>query len=231
MVILLFSFTANSTNAVSGKNEKSIQRAYQYAIENGFKFPKNELELNNVVQSGEWVKLDNNNPYYRLVDVQYPYVRPEVKSFVEHISPMYKKACGEMFFVTGGSRHKGFRPPGSHENSVHNAGTAVDLRNSTYWISEKCLTWLNLALNKYKELGLIDYFPEVGYPHFHVMLYAKVEDFTNLTIKLTLIHKVSSGETLSSISRKYRVPLGLLVSLNNISNINEIKLNQELLIP
>ncbi len=230
LMIILMS-CANYSIASTGKFETQLQRAYKHAIDNNFIFPKNEKELNELVKINYWTKLDFNNPHYRQIDVRYPYVRYEVKAFVEHISPRYSKSCEQIFTNTGGSRHLGFQPPGAHKNTVHNAGMAIDLRSSRHWISEKCRLWLDLALEKYKEMGLIDYFEEIGYPHFHVMVYGTMQDFINLDLEITLIHRVEIKETLASISKKYGVTVDVIAKLNEISDINRIKTGQKLLIP
>ena len=44
------------------------------------------------------------------------------------------------------------------------------------------------------------------------------------------IHVVSAGETIESISLKYRVDVNQLVSLNNLTNANQLSVGQELLL-
>ncbi len=48
---------------------------------------------------------------------------------------------------------------------------------------------------------------------------------------LPKVHVVSAGETIESISLKYRVDVNQLVSLNNLANPNRLLVGQELLLP
>lgn len=45
------------------------------------------------------------------------------------------------------------------------------------------------------------------------------------------IHVVSAGETIESISLKYRVDVNQLISLNNLTNPNQLSVGQELFLP
>ena len=45
------------------------------------------------------------------------------------------------------------------------------------------------------------------------------------------VHVVSSGETIESISLRYRVDVNALIALNNLSNPNQLAVGQELLLP
>jgi LysM repeat protein len=45
------------------------------------------------------------------------------------------------------------------------------------------------------------------------------------------VHIVAEGETLSIIAKKYNVPLDAIVKLNNIADVNFIKVGQKILIP
>ena len=46
----------------------------------------------------------------------------------------------------------------------------------------------------------------------------------------TIIHKVQKGETLSTIARKYKMPLARLYRLNNLVNFDEIEIGDEVVI-
>ena len=50
-------------------------------------------------------------------------------------------------------------------------------------------------------------------------------------IPINQIHKIEKGDTLYSISRKYQTNVFHLSELNNISNVNNIKVGQDLVIP
>ena len=45
------------------------------------------------------------------------------------------------------------------------------------------------------------------------------------------VHVISAGETIESISLKYRVDVNKLVTLNNLANPNQLSVGQELLLP
>ncbi len=51
------------------------------------------------------------------------------------------------------------------------------------------------------------------------------------TMDSPLIHKVRRGETLWEISIKYNIPLSRLVEVNNLRDVDKIKVNQTLVIP
>ncbi|WP_299621344.1 LysM peptidoglycan-binding domain-containing protein [uncultured Tenacibaculum sp.] len=46
----------------------------------------------------------------------------------------------------------------------------------------------------------------------------------------TITHKVQKGETLSTIARKYKMPLARLYRLNNLVNFDEIEIGDEVVI-
>jgi membrane-bound lytic murein transglycosylase D len=46
-----------------------------------------------------------------------------------------------------------------------------------------------------------------------------------------IVHRVRSGETLGTISRRYGVPLGLVAQTNNIRNVHRISIGQNIMIP
>jgi len=48
---------------------------------------------------------------------------------------------------------------------------------------------------------------------------------------LPAVHVISAGETIESISLKYRVDVNQLISLNNITNPNQLSVGQELRLP
>ena len=45
------------------------------------------------------------------------------------------------------------------------------------------------------------------------------------------IHVVSAGDTIESISLKYRVDVNQLIALNNLTNPNQLSVGQELILP
>ena len=45
------------------------------------------------------------------------------------------------------------------------------------------------------------------------------------------IHVVSAGETLESISLRYRIDVNQIIALNNLTNPNQLSVGQELLMP
>ncbi len=46
-----------------------------------------------------------------------------------------------------------------------------------------------------------------------------------------IVHRVRSGETLGTISRRYGIPLGLIAETNNIRNVHRISVGQSIMIP
>jgi hypothetical protein len=145
----------------------SVNRIYSQAVSHGLRFFENATAIRSSVSNGVLVRLDGNSDY-TLSNVSYPYVLPELKTFVERISDQYHSACGEKMVVTSSVRPKTMRLANSVDKSVHPTGMAVDLRKPT---NSRCLSWLRTTLSTLEAAGVLDAVEERNPPHFHVAVF------------------------------------------------------------
>ena len=88
---------------------------------------KTDGNVMDFIRSGLLVRLDGNRNY-ELADVSFPYVRPQVKLFVERLSAQSRAKCEDSIVLTSGTRSLAGQPSNGSSRSVHPAGMAVDLR-------------------------------------------------------------------------------------------------------
>jgi hypothetical protein len=146
----------------------AMQQQNRVAVEHGLDFYRTADEIRAAVASGDLVKIEGNLDYAVADFVSFPYVRPELKLFVERLSAQYRDACGEQLVVTSATRPSGNQPRNAHALSVHPAGMALDLRVSQ---SATCRSWLEAALLGMESHGLINGIREHHPPHYHVAIF------------------------------------------------------------
>lgn len=140
----------------------SVLRAYQYAISTGKVF----LESAPASKPAGMKELVPTSEI-RLVEVSFPYVLPEVHTYVARLAAQYSAHCGEALVVTSALRPKDEQPSNASTASVHPTGMAVDLSVS----SHRCIKWLEKALLTGENRGYLDATREQFPPHFHVVLF------------------------------------------------------------
>jgi hypothetical protein len=145
----------------------SVNRIYDQAVRHGLPFYKNASAIRSSVERGELVRLEGN-ANYALSNVSYPYVLPELNTFVERIAAQYRSACGEKLVVTSSVRPTTMRLANSVDKSVHPTGMAVDLRKPS---DSRCLSWLRNTLSTLEAAGVLDAVEERNPPHFHVAVF------------------------------------------------------------
>ena len=189
----------------------SVNRIYNQAVGHGFRFYENASAIRASVSNGTLVRL-NGNANYTLSNVSYPYLLPELKTFVERISGQYRSACGEKLVVTSSIRPRTMRLANSVDKSVHPTGMAVDLRKPT---NSRCLSWLRTTLSTLEAAGVLDAVEERNPPHFHVAVfpsqYARYIGGRSSTSGAQLVsapRRSSSGSAAVSSAETYRVRSG-----------------------
>lgn len=210
--ILLMSNVAVSAD-LNGSRE-AIDSAYKEALRHDFSFLSREGQLAYFKNKGLLVKLVENKNY-SLHKVLYPYVRPEVRQFIQRLSEQFYNKCGEQLMITSALRLTTRQPRNASKKSVHPTGMAIDLRIPK---SRSCRIWLPRTLISLEKRNVIEATKERWPAHYHVVVYP----IQYKRYVLVLIggggnrHRVSNGETLSQIAIVYNTTVGRLVVLNGL---------------
>jgi len=144
--------------------QEAVLRAYQYAISNGVEFIKSAptskpAGMEELIPTTE----------IRLVGVSFPYLLPDVHTYVQRLASQYSAHCNEALVVTSALRPQDKPLPNSSDHSVHPTGMAVDLSVSNH----RCVEWLKKALLTGEKRGYLDATQEKFPPHFHVVVFPK----------------------------------------------------------
>jgi hypothetical protein len=146
----------------------AMMRQHSVAVEAGYTFVRTAEQMEEMVTSGELVRLYGNEDYGFRQGVRSLVARPETEIFIERLARDYRAACGEKLIVTSLTRPMSRQPRNAHRLSVHPAGIAVDLRVSQ---NATCRSWLEDTLMTMEEEGLLDGIRERSPPHYHVALF------------------------------------------------------------
>lgn len=119
------------------------------------------------VEMGLLVRLRGNGNY-RLDDVSYPFIRPEVRLFVERLSAQSRTACKDVLFVTSSTRPIVEQPRNASRRSVHPTGMAVDFRIPR---ERACRVWLEKTLLFLEGKKVLEATKERRPPHYHVAVF------------------------------------------------------------
>ncbi len=229
-----------------------VQRVHNHAVREGFDFYRTPKAIRQGAQEGVLVRLENNADFVVNTGVQWPYVQPAVKTFVNRLAAQYRAACGERLVVTSAVRPLNAQPHNASDRSVHPTGMALDLRKPR----GRCLTWLRSTLVALDKQGLISATEEFRPPHFHVAVYPRpyadyIERQTKRVIAAsapastaapagatrssatsvaTRRYEVRKGDTLWGIARKHGVSVARLQALNTMRG-STIKPGQAILVP
>lgn len=142
---------------------------HRQALKHDVKFHRTPASVSKAHKAGTLVRLSGNRDF-QMVSVNYPYVLPSSRTFVQRLADQYRAQCGEKMVVTSGIRPESFRLMNAHEKSVHPTGMAVDLRKPR---NAKCLNWLRKTLLSLEREGAIEATEERNPPHFHVAVYPR----------------------------------------------------------
>ena len=146
----------------------SLDRQVAQARQHDFTRLTGAAQLRRFVDAGLLVHLSGNRDY-TLVDVSFPFARPEVRLFIERLSSQYRRACNERLVVTSLTRPLSHQPRNASDRSVHPTGMAIDLRRP----AGRCRGWLEEVLLSLEARGVLEATRERRPPHYHVAVYPK----------------------------------------------------------
>lgn len=147
----------------------SVDRMHRQALDHDLTFHRTPASVKKANKAGTLVHLSGNGSF-QMVNVNYPYVLPSTRTFVQRLGQQYRAKCGGKMVVTSGIRPRSFQLINGHEKSVHPTGMAVDLRKPR---SATCLKWLRATLISLEKEGVIEATEERGPPHFHIAVYPR----------------------------------------------------------
>ncbi len=165
--LLLGGASGTSAQSLRGSSA-SLDRQVAQARGHDFTHLTGAAQLRRFVDAGLLVHLAGNRDY-TLVDVSFPFARPEVRLFVERLSSQYRRACGERLVVTSLTRPLSHQPRNASDRSVHPTGMAIDLRRP----AGRCRGWLEAVLLSLEARGVLEATRERRPPHYHVAVYPK----------------------------------------------------------
>lgn len=246
--ILTLALLVGATTEVDAQtlrgSRASMLEQNEVARQHDFTFLETSAQVRRFVSGGYLVPLRGNSDYI-LNGVSHPYVRPEVRLFIERISSQYRATCGQMLVVTSATRPRNQQPPNASPLSVHPTGMAVDLRIP----QRRCRTWLENVLLSLDRIGVLNATRESRPPHYHVAVYPRqyasyVRRVTGKPVRLagrpsvgqpqpvpavcTIIpasamspasvsHTVQRGESLWLLAQRYGTSIEVLQRLNGLT--------------
>lgn len=224
-------------------SKASMVRQNRQANQHDYTFLRTSSQVHEFVRQGRLVRLSGNSSY-RVVDVSFPYARPEVKTFVQRLASQYRSACGEPLVVTSLTRPASRQPRNASPLSVHPTGMAVDLRASN---RPACRAFLEKTLLTLEARGVLEATKERHPLHYHVSLYpkpytrylsgrgvgvqiAKNEGNSQGTAVNGKRYRVGRGDSLWTIAKRHNTSVASLKKANGI-NSSRLKPGQMLEIP
>ena len=204
----------------------SLDRQVAQARRHDFTHLTNARQLRRFVDAGLLVRVAGNRDY-TLVDVSFPFARPEARLFIERLSAQYRRACGERLVVTSLTRPRSHQPRNASDRSVHPTGMAIDLRRP----AGRCRAWLEGVLLSLEAEGVIEATAERRPPHYHVAVFPKpyaayVRQLTaraargdgETPAEATALHVVRRGDTLARIARRHGASIEALRRANGLTS-------------
>lgn len=148
----------------------SVDLMYTSAHEKALAFLHSSADIYRSAAGGDLKLILITNDVF-LDRVNYPFVLPYTKSFVDSLAATYHGACGERLVVTSGSRPMDRQPRNASPKSVHPTGMAIDFRKPK---TPACLAWLRASLLGLENRHVIEATEERHPPHFHVAVLQEV---------------------------------------------------------
>lgn len=152
-----------------GGSPSSMEGQHEVAVGADYSFLRKPADVARMVELGKLVPVVGNADY-SLSKVSFPYARPEVLSFIEHIALEYRERFGFKLVVTSLTRPGALQPRNAHALSVHPAGMAADLRIPA---DSTRRTWLEQRLLELENAGAVDVTREKRPPHYHVAVFGE----------------------------------------------------------
>jgi nucleoid-associated protein YgaU len=238
MIRLFFVFVCCALVAVAAEaqvpaslkgSKAKVEAAHKAALDHRFTFLKKDAEVARFVSLGLLVPIYGNENY-RVDGARLPYVRPEVKLFVERLSSQYRGACGEKLDITGATRTVFLW--NSSAKSAHPTGMAVDFRVPR---NVRCRAWLESTLIAIGQRGVIIPTREVNPPHYHVVVFprqyaAYVAARTGGGTTPAGTYRVKAGDTLSGIASRHKTTVRKIMEANGLKS-STVRTGQTLRIP
>lgn len=216
----------------------SVDRQHRQARQHDFTFLRRPAQLDRFVDAGLLVPLEDGD-HYRLHDVSFNVVRPEVKLFIERLSAQYLAACGERLVVTSLTRPMSLQPANASARSVHPTGMALDLRVPR---RASCRRWLESTFLSLERRQVLDATLERWPLHYHVAVFP--DEYLAYASRLTgrsgasllasvqglTEHTVRRSESLWSIANRYGTTPARLREANGLTS-SVIRPGQTLKVP
>ena len=205
----------------------SLDRQVAEARRHDFTHLASPAHLRRFVDAGLLVHVGGNRDY-SLVDVSFPFARPEVRLFIERLASQYRGACNERLVVTSLTRPLSRQPRNASDRSVHPTGMAIDLRRP----GGRCRGWLEEVLLSLEARGVIEATRERRPPHYHVAVYPKpyaayVKELTTRAAsgagaapaaEASVFHVVRRGDSLDRIARRHGATVEALRRANGLTS-------------
>lgn len=166
LVIPSVAIAATGANNLAG-SPLSMERQHGVAVAEDYNFLATPAEVRESAEEGRLVSVTENADL-EMSNVSFPFVRPDVRTFIERLAAEYHAALGEKLVVTSLTRPMTLQLSNAHELSVHPAGMAVDFRVPA---RSKARVWLERALLDLERAGVLDVTREHTPPHYHVAVY------------------------------------------------------------
>lgn len=167
--ILLVSFPVNAQRPSLNGSKASVDRMAAQAKIHDFSRLTTGERVEAFFRGGLLVELKGNENYHTH-GVSYPYVRREVKTFVERVSEQSRVACPDGLTVTSSTRPIREQPSNASKKSVHPTGMAIDFRVPE---TVSCRAWFDRTLLGLEGKKVLEATHERNPPHYHVAVFPK----------------------------------------------------------
>jgi len=222
--LLLTVLIGSAAHAQSLAGSKaSMVRQSRVARQHDYSYLRTSSQVHEFARRGLLVRLSGNSSY-RVVDVSFPYARPQVKTFVERLAEQYRNACGERLVVTSLTRPTTRQPRNASPLSVHPTGMALDLRRSG---RPACRAFLEKTLLTLEGRDVLEATKENHPPHYHVSLFP--EPYTRYLASKGVSgggeeagslarYRVRGGDSLWEIAKRHGTSVDRLKRANGMSS-------------
>jgi hypothetical protein len=169
---LLVSISASAQKPSLKGSKASVNRMDKEAETEDLSYLGTGAKVKAFFRGGLLVELKGNGNYH-LGGVSYPYVRREVKLFVERLSEQSRSVCSDGLTITSSTRPINEQPRNASKKSVHPTGMAVDFRVPS---EMGCRKWLEKTLLALEARKVLEATRERRPPHYHVAVFLKPYD-------------------------------------------------------
>ena len=223
---LLMTTLSAQAQTLSG-SRTAMQQQYGHAVSNQYSFAQTAGDVTRMVNNGELVRVRSNRDFI-VHNVSFPYLRPQLHTFVQRLASQYHNACGEQLVVTSMTRPIDRQPNNAHNQSVHPAGMAFDLRVPR---NSRCRHWLESTLLTLEGREVLNVIRERRPPHYHVAVFPEPYEFYLATITgQQREYVVQAGDTLSGIAARTGASVAQLRAGNSLRG-DLIRVGQRLQVP